>query len=99
MTRDEELEVIQHRINADAMLIWNNLQRRASVLYSDLEHVRITTVAIFVVTGYEPGKADQRIHAVATAADASIPSEQIDMILEEASAVRADEVVKEVTPN
>lgn len=98
MTREEELRLLEQRINENTMVIWNGLENRLADLWRDLKHVRMTAVAVLVVTGNEPGRPDQRIYAVATAADATIPAAQIDMILDEASAVRADTVTKEVRP-
>lgn len=98
MTREEELTLVEHRLDGQALPIWNTLEKQTMDLWRDLEHVRMTTLAIFVVTGNEPGRPDQRIHAVATVTDASIPPEQIDMILSEAQAVYPTTSMKEVNP-
>lgn len=98
MNAHEEMKLLDERLTENGMFMWNSLDKQTRALCGDLEHVQMTAVAIFVVTGKEVGKTDQRIYAVATVANATIPSEQIDMILEMATATHADTVTKEVRP-
>jgi hypothetical protein len=91
MTVAEELMVLEQRINDQAMLIWNNLERETFDLFKDMKHVRMTSVALFVVCSNEPGQK-QRIYSVATASHASIPVEDLDHILAEASKATASDV-------
>lgn len=99
MTREEELDLIQTRINEETMQIWNALENETKKLCAGMKHVRMTSIAVFVVTGNEPGIEKQRLYAVASAADARMNREEIDMILAEATESSADTVVrKEVRP-
>lgn len=84
MTLEQELAVLEARIEERSTGIWNRLEDDAEELWRDLECLRITTIAVLVVAGRTPGD-EVKLHGIASAADARMPPEQIDRLLREAA--------------